>query len=228
MTDPDHNVADMRVHYDRDVLHESDLATTPLEQFHAWLADAANLGADALIEPNAMVLSTSDSAGVVSSRSVLLKGIDERGLVFYTNYGSHKAHDISDHPQVSVVFPWYPLHRQVIVSGTISKVSREESQEYFATRPHKSKLGAIVSEQSTVIESRDVLEARMAQLHEQHPEGSDVPMPEFWGGYLIAVDSMEFWQGRRSRLHDRLRFVRSGEQCDLSNPSAWQIIRLSP
>jgi len=228
MTDKQPNVADMRVHYDRDVLHESDVAETPLEQFKLWLTDAVNLGADALIEPNAMVLSTSDSSGVVSSRSVLLKGIDERGLVFYTNYGSHKAQDIADHPQVSVVFPWYPLHRQVIVSGTITKVSRTESQEYFATRPHKSKLGAIVSEQSTVLASRDVLEVRMAQLHEQYPEGSDVPMPEFWGGYLISVESMEFWQGRRSRLHDRLRFVRSGNQHDLSNPSAWQVIRLSP
>ena len=228
MTDEKHNVANMRVHYDRDVLHESDLAATPLEQFRAWLGDAVALGADVLIEPNAMVLSTSDSSGVISSRSVLLKGIDERGLVFYTNYGSSKAQDIRDHPQVSVVFPWYPLHRQVIVSGTITKVSRAESQEYFATRPHKSKLGAIVSEQSAVIASREILETRMAELHEQYPEGSDVPMPEFWGGYLISVDSMEFWQGRRSRLHDRLRFVRSGDEHDLSNPSAWQIIRLSP
>jgi len=206
MTDNQHDVANMRVHYDRDVLHESDLAATPLEQFRAWLGDAVALGADVLIEPNAMVLSTSDAAGVVSSRSVLLKGIDDRGLVFYTNYGSHKAQHIADHPQVSVVFPWYPLHRQVIVSGTITKVSRAESQEYFATRPHKSKLGAMVSEQSALIASRDVLEARMEELQEQYPAGSDVPMPEFWGGYLISVDSMEFWQGRRSRLHDRLRF----------------------
>jgi pyridoxamine 5'-phosphate oxidase len=228
MTDNQHDVANMRVHYDRDVLHESDLAATPLEQFRAWLGDAVALGADVLIEPNAMVLSTSDAAGVVSSRSVLLKGIDDRGLVFYTNYGSHKAQHIADHPQVSVVFPWYPLHRQVIVSGTITKVSRAESQEYFATRPHKSKLGAMVSEQSAVIESRDVLETRMEQLHEQYPGGTEVPMPDFWGGYLISVDSMEFWQGRRSRLHDRLRFVRSGDEHDLSNPSAWQVIRLSP
>ena len=228
MTNVEHNVADMRVHYDRDVLHESDLAATPLEQFRLWLADAVNLGADALIEPNAMVLSTSDAAGVVSSRSVLLKGIDERGLVFYTNYGSHKAQDISEHPQVSVVFPWYPLHRQVIASGMITKVSREESQEYFATRPHKSKLGAIVSEQSTIIDSRDVLETRMAQLHEQYPEGSDVPMPEFWGGYLISVESIEFWQGRRSRLHDRLRFVCNGNDSDLGHAANWEVSRLSP
>jgi len=228
MTEKQPNVADMRVHYDRDVLNESDLAASPLEQFQLWLAAAAELGADVLIEPNAMVLSTIDSAGVVSSRSVLLKGIDERGLVFYTNYGSKKARDIAEHPQVSVVFPWYPLHRQVIVSGSITKVSREESQDYFATRPHKSKLGAIVSAQSTVIESRDVLETRMEQLHEQYPDGAEVPMPDFWGGYLISVDSMEFWQGRRSRLHDRLRFVRSGHQHDLSNPSAWQVMRLSP
>jgi pyridoxamine 5'-phosphate oxidase len=228
MTDEQHDVANMRVHYDRDVLHESDLAATPLEQFRAWLGDAVALGADVLIEPNAMVLSTSDAAGVVSSRSVLLKGIDDRGLVFYTNYGSHKAQHIADHPQVSVVFPWYPLHRQVIVSGTISKVSRAESQEYFATRPHKSKLGAMVSEQSALIASRDVLEVRMEELQEQYPTGSEVPMPEFWGGYLISVDTMEFWQGRRSRLHDRLRFVRTGEQHDLSNPSGWQVIRLSP
>ena len=228
MTDHEHNVANMRVNYDRDTLLESELATTPLEQFKLWLADAVNLGVDALIEPNAMVLATSDAYGVVSSRSVLLKGIDERGLVFYTNYGSRKAQNMAVHPQVSVVFPWYPLHRQVIVSGSISKVSREESQEYFATRPHRSKLGAIVSEQSATLDSRDVLETRMAELHEQYPDGSNVPMPDFWGGYLISVDSMEFWQGRRSRLHDRLRFMRSGDQHNLADPAAWQVIRLSP
>jgi len=228
MTNVEHNVADMRVNYDRDVLHESDLAATPLEQFRLWLSDAVNLGADMLIEPNAMVLSTSNAAGLISSRSVLLKGIDERGLVFYTNYGSHKAQDITEHPQVCVVFPWYPLHRQVIASGTITKVSREESQEYFATRPHKSKLGAIVSEQSAVIDSREVLENRMAQLHEQYPEGSDVPMPELWGGYLISLESIEFWQGRRSRLHDRLRFDCIGNNADLTQSANWKVTRLSP
>lgn len=228
------DVANMRVHYDRDVLHESDLANTPLAQFNKWLAEVVELGGDVVPEPNAMVLSTSDEDGRISSRSVLLKGIDHRGLVFYTNYRSQKAKDIAAHPQVSALFPWYPMHRQVIVTGTVSQVSREEAQTYFATRPYKSQLGAIVSEQSSILESREILEERMAYLYKTFPEGSEVPMPEHWGGYRIQVDTMEFWQGRRSRLHDRLRYVRSTEnvekaaQHQLDNPHIWQVIRLSP
>ena len=218
----------MRISYDRDQLLESDLAATPLEQFQSWLHDAVAAGTESIIEPNAMVLSTISSESVISSRSVLLKGIDSRGLTFYTNYGSRKAGEIAAHPQVSVVFPWYPLHRQVIVQGRITKVSREESLAYYQTRPHLSQLGAIASAQSVELDSREPLETRMAELIEQYPDGTEVPMPDFWGGYLIEVDTMEFWQGRRSRLHDRLRFIATGDDHQLDNAQAWRVQRYSP
>ena len=222
------NPADMRINYDKDQLNEVDLASTPLAQFTKWLSEAVAVGKDELIEPNAMVIAVRSQDDVISTRSVLLKGIDARGLTFYTNYGSTKADAIAANSQVSITFPWYPLHRQVNIVGTATKVSREESAAYFDTRPHGSKLGAIVSAQSSVIDSREVLETRMAELEAQYPEGSEVPLPDVWGGYLITVSAMEFWQGRRSRLHDRLRFVKSGSSSDLSDPTAWKVIRLSP
>ena len=225
---PTQSIADLRVNYDASELHEEHLAATPLEQFTLWLNDAIAIGRDALIEPNAMVLSTSNSEGLISSRTVLLKCIDERGLIFYTNYASRKAQEMHAHPQVTAVFPWYPLHRQVIVSGTTSLISREESAEYFASRPHKSQLGAIVSTQSTVIESRAILESRMAQLESQYPDGSEIPMPDFWGGFLITVQTMEFWQGRRSRLHDRLKYSATHADSRIDNPTDWHVTRLSP
>ena len=222
------NPADMRINYDKDQLNEVDLASTPLAQFTKWLSEAVAVGKDELIEPNAMVIAVRSQDDVISTRSVLLKGIDARGLTFYTNYGSTKADAISANSQVSITFPWYPLHRQVNIVGTATKVSREESAAYFDTRPHGSKLGAIVSAQSTQIDSREVLETRMKELETQYPEGTEVPLPDVWGGYLITVSAMEFWQGRRSRLHDRLRFVKSGDSSDLSDPTAWKVIRLSP
>lgn len=222
------NVSDMRITYDKDQLNETDLASNPLDQFRHWLNDAVAVGRDALIEPNAMVLSTVTPDAEVSSRSVLLKAIDERGLSFFSNYGSKKAADIAANPRVSVVFPWYPLHRQVIVIGTVSKLSREESLEYFRTRPHMSQLGACVSAQSSIIDSRDVLETEMARLIAEYPEGTEVPMPDHWGGFLITVKSMEFWQGRHSRLHDRLRFVAKNDSAAINNPADWDVIRLSP
>jgi pyridoxamine 5'-phosphate oxidase len=222
------NPADMRINYDKDQLNETDLASTPLAQFTKWLSEAIAVGKDELIEPNAMVIAVRSQDDVISTRSVLLKGIDARGLTFYTNYSSTKAYAIAANSQVSITFPWYPLHRQVNIVGTATKVSREESGAYFETRPHGSKLGAIVSAQSTQIDSREVLETRMKELEAQYPEGSEVPLPDVWGGYLITVSAMEFWQGRRSRLHDRLRFVKAGDSSDLSDPAAWKVIRLSP
>jgi pyridoxamine 5'-phosphate oxidase len=226
MTQPD--VAAMRIVYDKSELLESSLATTPLEQFNKWFSEVVSVGSEVVIEPNAMVLATVDKAGAVTTRSVLLKGIDHRGLSFYTNYNSRKAQAIAANTAVSITFPWYPLHRQIAVVGTATKLSATESAEYFYSRPHKSQLGAIVSAQSEVIESRSILEETMAELESKYPEGSKIPMPDNWGGYLIQVDSMEFWQGRQSRLHDRLRFVKTDQSSDLSDSSAWKVIRVSP
>ena len=214
----------MRVSYDKSVLTEDQLAATPLEQFTKWLADAVD--DPSILEPNAMVLATSDEAP--TTRTVLLKSIDERGLTFFTNYGSRKAQQMAHNTAVSVLFPWYSLHRQVSVTGRVTKVSREESAEYFATRPHTSQLGAHASMQSSPIASREPLEQAMADLEARFPEGSQVPVPENWGGYLITVDTMEFWQGRRSRLHDRLRFELVGQTSNLSDPAAWHVARYAP
>jgi pyridoxamine-phosphate oxidase len=220
------DVANMRIVYDKDELLEEQLASTPLAQFNNWLSAA--VAHPEIIEPNAMVLSTSSPSGEVKSRSVLLKGIDERGLSFYTNYGSTKAQMISANPAVSLVFPWYSLHRQIIVIGQASKIDRAEANEYWQTRPHLSRLGAIASAQSQIIAGREPLENRMLELQEAYPDGTDVPLPDNWGGFLVKVSSMEFWQGRRSRLHDRLRFIQTGDNTNLNEESAWQVIRLSP
>ena len=228
MNNQSQNVSAMRIVYDKSELLESDLESTPLAQFNKWLNEVIAVGPDVIIEPNAMVLATADSLSEVTTRSVLLKGIDSRGLSFYTNYNSRKAKAMQENTKVSVTFPWYPLHRQVNVVGSVSKLGAGESEEYFYSRPHKSQLGAIVSAQSEVIESREILETTMADLEAKYPEGTKIPMPNNWGGYLITVKSMEFWQGRRSRLHDRLRFVQTGAETNLSNPSAWKVVRVSP
>jgi pyridoxamine-phosphate oxidase len=228
MHEPNPSVSKMRIVYDKSELLETDLAATPLEQFNRWLLEAVYVGPEVIIEPNAMVLATADPDLVVTTRSVLLKGIDSRGLSFYTNYNSRKAKIMSQNANVSVTFPWYQLHRQVCVTGQVSKLSSAESEEYFYSRPHKSQLGAIVSAQSKLIDSREVLESAMLELEAKYPEGTKIPMPDNWGGFLISVTSIEFWQGRRSRLHDRLRFVQSGSSDDLSDESAWKVVRVSP
>ena len=216
-------VADLRVTYDEGTLETTDLSADPLMQFGAWFTDA--VAAPGIVEPNAMVLATANLEGHVSSRTVLLKGVDWRGLSFFTNLGSRKSRDLRDNPHASVTFPWFAMHRQVVVVGEVEELDREEVLSYFRSRPHESQLGAWVSEQSTIIDSREGLDRHWRELHEQYPPGSDVPLPEHWGGWLIRPHSVEFWQGRPSRLHDRLRYRGSGS---LSDSSQWTIERLSP
>ena len=227
--EPAPDLAAMRTSYDVARLREQDLADTPLAQFTAWMSDVVSA---ALPEPNAMVVATSDAEGVPSVRTVLLKNVDERGFTFFTNYGSRKGRALADNPRASLLFPWHALHRQVIVVGDVEQVSREDAAAYFSTRPYDSRLGAWASAQSSVIASREVLKARYAELAAAFPDtGSpdDVPLPDSWGGYLVRPVSVEFWQGRPSRLHDRLRFVATVEpHADLTNAIGWRVERLSP
>lgn len=209
--------AAMREQYCSTGLTEQELAADPYEQFARWFVQAATGG---LHEPNAMVVSTADEAGRPSSRMVLLKGYDERGFVFFTNYGSRKGMEIARNPHVSMVFPWHVIARQVIVTGRAERVDREETAAYFHSRPHGSQLGAWASAQSTVAASRAEIEAAYERLAARHPEGEPVPVPPEWGGFRVAADSVEFWQGRANRLHDRLRYVRAGE--------GWRVERLYP
>ena len=218
----EHDLRAMRLAYDRGTLVESDLAPDPLAQFRAWLADAV---AEGVVEPNAMVLSTVSAEGVPSARTVLLKEADARGFVFYTNLRSRKGRELEATRRAACVFPWLPLHRQVVVVGRAVEVSRDEAADYFASRPHGSRLGAWASRQSEVIADRAVLDERHAELLERFP--GDVPLPDFWGGWIVVPDTVEFWQGRGSRLHDRLRYrrVRDG---GLDDAGAWVVERLSP
>jgi len=216
VTQPPPDVAALRRDYARAGLSEADLAPTWHEQLTRWLADA--LAAE-LVEPNAVVLGTATPDGVPSARTVLLKGFDDRGLVVFTNLTSRKASEALANPQASLVLPWVPLERQVVVAGAVEQVAREETAAYFASRPRGSQIGAWVSRQSSVIASRAELEQRQRVLDERFA-GGEVPVPDFWGGLRVVPRTVEFWQGRPSRLHDRLRY-RAGD-------GGWVVERLSP
>ena len=233
MTTPEpHDLAAIRTSYDSGRLLEADLAATPLAQFAAWMADAMAAEFAGLAEPSSMVLATADADGEPSARTVLLKGIDARGFAFYTNLQSRKGRALAANPRASLVFPWYPMQRQVVVLGDVEQVGRDEAWQYFSSRPYASRLGAWASAQSTVIASREVLKARYAELPAAFPDtgrDDDVPLPDAWGGYVLRPRSVEFWQGRPSRLHDRLRYVRVGDPpAALDDAAAWRVERLSP
>jgi pyridoxamine 5'-phosphate oxidase len=215
------SVAELRRHYSRAGLHEDDLATDPMAQFARWFVEALEVG-EALSEPNAMVLSTVGADGTPSSRMVLLKGYDERGFLFFTNYRSRKGREIAGNPSVSLQFPWYALERQVVVTGDAARVGRDESAAYFRTRPYTSQLGAWASPQSAVVASRDELDAAYNEAALAFPEGFEVPVPDHWGGYVVRPWTVEFWQGRPGRMHDRLRYRRGDDG------RTWVVERLAP
>jgi pyridoxamine 5'-phosphate oxidase len=198
-------------------LAADDLAADWLTQFGRWFADAVAAG---IGEPNAMVVATADPDGRPSARTVLLKGYDERGFVFYTNYSSRKGREALANPHASLVFPWLPLHRQVVVCGAVERVDRSETAAYFAVRPRGAQLGAWASPQSQVIPDRAALDEAWRAAAGRWPEGEPVEPPPHWGGLRVVPQTVEFWQGRASRLHDRLRFRRDGGE--------WVVERLAP
>ncbi len=213
----DRKVADLRNEYTRAGLDETDLRPDPLAQFRGWFEDALAAG---LHEPNAMTLATATPDGKPSARVVLLKGFDERGFVFYTNYEGRKGEELGRNPRAALVFYWGELERQVRIEGRASRVPERESDAYYASRPRGSRLGAWASEQSRPVEGREVLESRLRALEREY-EGREVPRPPFWGGYRVEPEAVEFWQGRQNRLHDRIVYRRRGA-------GGWEIERLQP
>jgi pyridoxamine 5'-phosphate oxidase len=212
----DHNIAKIRHDYNLKGLHETDLDPDPLKQFKLWFNDVVNAG---ISEANAMLLSTAFN-GRPSGRIVLLKDLNETGFSFFTNYESKKGEEIEANPQVALTFFWKEFERQVRIEGSIQKTADAESDEYFAVRPRGSQIGAWVSDQSEVITGRDILETKTRELNERF-EGQTVPRPPHWGGYRVIPDYIEFWQGRPSRLHDRLAYQKIAK-------NSWKIERLSP
>lgn len=214
MTSP--SIADLRLTYTLAQLTEADVDPDPIRQFQLWFDQALSVN---ILEPNAMTLATATKDGLPSARIVLLKGVSDRGFVFYTNYESHKGQELTENPQAALVFLWKALERQVRIEGMVEKVSDEETVAYFHSRPRESQLGAWVSNQSQVITNRQVLEQRLAELSQEY-QNREIPRPPHWGGYCVIPHTIEFWQGRPSRLHDRLRYRLNEHQ--------WMIERLAP
>jgi len=212
------SLADLRESYGLGELDERNCETNPIVQFEKWIQVAEKAG---LREPNAMVLGTATADGRPSSRVVLLKEVSDIGFVFYTNYTSRKARELETNPFASLTFYWPELERQVRVEGRVQRVPRQVSEAYFRTRPRGSRLGAWASHQSEAIPSREALDTRLKQLDDRYANSDDIPVPEFWGGYCVVPETIEFWQGRPNRLHDRLQYRRNSEQ-------AWVLERLSP
>lgn len=207
----------MRVSYEEGTLSETELTATWHEQLQKWLDDAIRAGAP---EPNAMVLATANAEGIPASRTVLMKGLDDRGVVFFTNYTSAKSHDLMATRFASATFPWYTLHRQATVRGTVEKVSLAETKTYWSSRPRGSQLGAWASPQSIVVRDRTVLENALANVQRRFADADEVPVPPHWGGWRIRPEVVEFWQGRMDRMHDRLRFKQGRD--------GWKVERVGP
>jgi pyridoxamine 5'-phosphate oxidase len=212
------SLEDLRQEYRLGELTEQSCDSNPIVQFERWMQHAQT--AD-LKEPNAMTLATATRDGRPSARIVLLKEVSENGFVFYTNYESRKGRELAANPVAALTFYWAELERQVRIEGTVSRTSAEQSEAYFRIRPKRSRLGALASNQSGVLASRKIVETRMAELEARYADTDDIPKPEYWGGYCLWPDVFEFWQGRRSRLHDRIRYTRL-------DPQTWRIERLAP
>lgn len=210
------DISDYRREYTRGGLHRTDLAADPVSQFEKWFEQATR--AD-ITDPNAMTLATVSADCKPSARTVLLKTFDQKGFVFFTNYGSQKAREIEANPNVCLLFPWTELERQVEIAGRAEKISTAASMKYFLTRPHGSQLGAWVSNQSHVITSRKILDMKLDEMKRKFRDGK-VPLPDFWGGYRVIPSVVEFWQGRPNRLHDRFEYRRTNDH--------WEIARLAP
>ena len=211
-------IEDLRDSYELGALSEDELAPTWLEQFESWLEAALGAG---MAEPNAMVLATAGDDGAPGARTVLLRRVDGRGFRFNSNYRSRKGRELGENPRATLVFPWYQQQRQVVVDGDVVQLCAEESDASFAKRPRASRIAAAASPQSEVIESREEIERSFAELEAEYEGVEDPPRPEHWGGYLVEPRSVEFWQGRRDRMHDRLRFRRTAG-------GAWVVERLAP